>query len=205
MLVLDEPGNHLDVDTVEALAEALLEYKGTVIFTSHDRHFMKRVATCIIEVRDGRVTNYRGDYEAYLYSVNKEIDDGERERRPSRRQIGRGQAGFRQSRRGDPAAAKPTGKASGSKSGAGQPTDKPPAAEARPGGRDERDCARRWAIPSGRLPGSTRKSGSVNSRLLEATDPDEALRLHHELGGLARQLAEAEDRWCKQQEELGEQ
>ena len=46
VLVLDEPGNHLDVDTVEALAEALLAYKGTVIFTSHDRHFMKRVATC---------------------------------------------------------------------------------------------------------------------------------------------------------------
>jgi len=80
VLVLDEPGNHLDVDTVEALAEALLDYKGTVIFTSHDRHFMKRVATCIVEVRDGRVVNYRGNYEAYLYSVNKEIDDGERER-----------------------------------------------------------------------------------------------------------------------------
>ncbi len=79
VLMLDEPGNHLDVDTVEALAEALLEYKGTVIFTSHDRHFMKRVATCIVEVRDGRVTNYRGNYDAYLYSVNKEIDDGERE------------------------------------------------------------------------------------------------------------------------------
>ncbi len=44
ILVLDEPGNHLDVDTVEALAEALIDYKGTVIFTSHDRHFMKRVA-----------------------------------------------------------------------------------------------------------------------------------------------------------------
>jgi len=80
VLVLDEPGNHLDVDTVEALAEALLAYKGTVIFTSHDRHFMKRVATCIVEVRDGRVVNYRGNYEAYLYAVNKEIDDDERER-----------------------------------------------------------------------------------------------------------------------------
>jgi ATP-binding cassette, subfamily F, member 3 len=79
VLILDEPGNHLDVDTVEALAEALLGYKGTVIFTSHDRHFMKRVATCIVEVRDGHVTNYRGDYEAYLYSVNKEIEEGERE------------------------------------------------------------------------------------------------------------------------------
>ena len=79
ILVLDEPGNHLDVDTVEALAEALTAYKGTLIFTSHDRHFMKRVATCIIEVRDGHVTNYRGDYDAYVYSVNKEIEDGERE------------------------------------------------------------------------------------------------------------------------------
>jgi ATP-binding cassette subfamily F protein 3 len=80
VLVLDEPGNHLDVDTVEALAEALLSYKGTVIFTSHDRHFMKRVATSIVEVRDGRVVNYRGNYDAYLYAINKEIDDEERER-----------------------------------------------------------------------------------------------------------------------------
>ena len=79
ILVLDEPGNHLDVDTVEALAQALVDYKGTVIFTTHDRHFMKRVATCVIEVRDGHVTNYGGGYDAYLYAVNKEIDDGERE------------------------------------------------------------------------------------------------------------------------------
>ncbi len=79
ILILDEPGNHLDVDTVEALAEALLAYQGTVIFTSHDRHFMKRIATCIVEVRDGRVVNYRGDYESYLYAVNQEIEEGERE------------------------------------------------------------------------------------------------------------------------------
>ncbi len=79
VLVLDEPGNHLDVDTVDALAEALNDYEGTVLFTSHDRHFMKRVATAIIEVRAGRVVNYRGDYESYLYYVNKEIEDGERE------------------------------------------------------------------------------------------------------------------------------
>ena len=79
VLVLDEPGNHLDVETVEALAEALLAYRGTVIFTSHDRHFMKRIATSIVEVRDGSVKNYIGDYEAYLYYINKEIDEGERE------------------------------------------------------------------------------------------------------------------------------
>jgi ATP-binding cassette subfamily F protein 3 len=79
VLVLDEPGNHLDVDTVEALAEALQEYAGTVIFTSHDRHFTKRVATNIIEVRDGRVANHSGPYQAYVDKVNKEIEAGERE------------------------------------------------------------------------------------------------------------------------------
>jgi ATP-binding cassette subfamily F protein 3 len=84
ILVLDEPGNHLDVETVEALAEALLAYKGTVIFTSHDRHFMKRIATNIVEVRDGSVKNYMGDYEAYLYYINREIDEGERELQSSR-------------------------------------------------------------------------------------------------------------------------
>ncbi len=79
VLVLDEPGNHLDVDTIEGLAEALVGYRGTVVFTSHDRHFMRRVASCVIEVRDGHVTNYRGDYESYLYAVNREIEEGERE------------------------------------------------------------------------------------------------------------------------------
>ncbi len=79
ILILDEPGNHLDVDTVDSLVDAMLDYKGTLIFTSHDRHFTKRVATCIVEVRDGRVTNYSGQYDAYVYSVNKEIEAGERE------------------------------------------------------------------------------------------------------------------------------
>jgi ATP-binding cassette subfamily F protein 3 len=79
VLILDEPGNHLDVDTVDALVDALMEYEGTVIFTSHDRHFTKRVATCIIEVRDGRVVNYSGQYDAYVDRVNQEIEAGERE------------------------------------------------------------------------------------------------------------------------------
>lgn len=78
ILVLDEPGNHLDVETIEALAAALRDYQGTVIFTSHDRHFMHEVATDVIEVRDGRVASYPGDYDAYLYRINKEIEEGER-------------------------------------------------------------------------------------------------------------------------------
>jgi len=84
VLVLDEPGNHLDVETVESLAEALIDYKGTVIFTSHDRHFMGRIATNIIEVRDGTARAYEGGYDGYLYHINREIDEGERTRHPSK-------------------------------------------------------------------------------------------------------------------------
>ena len=76
ILMLDEPGNHLDVETIEALADALERYQGTVIFTSHDRHFMQRVATDVIEVRDGRVVSYPSSYEDYVYRVQQEIDAG---------------------------------------------------------------------------------------------------------------------------------
>ncbi len=85
ILVLDEPGNHLDVETVESLAQALIDYKGTVIFTSHDRHFMSRIATNIIEVRDGTARAYEGGYEGYLFYINREIEEGERSRAPAKR------------------------------------------------------------------------------------------------------------------------
>ena len=174
VLVLDEPGNHLDVDTVDGLAQALMDYKGTVVFTSHDRHFMHRVATCVVEVRDGHVTNYRGDYDSYLYAVNKEIDDGEREAGRAPGKPVAGKTTFAKAGTSHPAAAKPTGKAGGSKAAAGTADRQAPAAEARPGGRDERHCARRWAIPNGPLPGSTRKnarSTAVCSRRPIRTKP----------------------------------
>jgi ATP-binding cassette subfamily F protein 3 len=76
VLVLDEPGNHLDVESVEALAEALERYCGTVVFTSHDRHFMHRVATHVIEVRAGHVASYPGSFDDYVYRVQNEIDSG---------------------------------------------------------------------------------------------------------------------------------
>lgn len=79
VLILDEPGNHLDVETVEALATALCSYKGTIIFTSHDRHFMQKIATTTVEVRDGRVVNYPGSYEDYLYRVRAEVEEGQRD------------------------------------------------------------------------------------------------------------------------------
>jgi len=84
VLVLDEPGNHLDVETIEALADALCRYQGTVIFTSHDRHFMHRVATAVIEVRDGGVASYPASYDDYVYRVRKELEAGLREEHTTR-------------------------------------------------------------------------------------------------------------------------
>ena len=67
----------LDVETVDALARALVDYAGTVIFTSHDRSFVRTVATNVVEVKDGRVINYLGSYEQYLAAINREIDDAD--------------------------------------------------------------------------------------------------------------------------------
>jgi ATP-binding cassette subfamily F protein 3 len=104
VLVLDEPGNHLDVETVDALARALVAYEGTVIFTSHDRAFMNAVSTNVIEVRDGRVVNHLGDYTTYLAAVTREIDAAEAadpRRRPKPPPVARGGAPRRPAARGE--------------------------------------------------------------------------------------------------------
>ena len=71
-LVLDEPTNHLDFATVEALTNALRAYEGTVIVVSHDRGFIKRVGTKILEVAGGEVRLYPGTYEEYVWSVQQQ-------------------------------------------------------------------------------------------------------------------------------------
>jgi ATP-binding cassette subfamily F protein 3 len=72
-LVLDEPTNHLDFQTVEALTNALRVYEGTVIVVSHDRGFIKRVGTKILEVSKGQVRLYPGTYEEYVWSVQQDL------------------------------------------------------------------------------------------------------------------------------------
>jgi ATP-binding cassette, subfamily F, member 3 len=64
-LVLDEPTNHLDIDAVEVLESAIEDFDGTVIFVSHDRYFLDRIADRIVEVHDGRVRSSEGGYSAW--------------------------------------------------------------------------------------------------------------------------------------------
>ena len=75
VLLLDEPTNHLDFETVEALGRALQTYPGTIFFVSHDRTFVKLVATNIVEVKDNRIKLYPGDYDAYVYQTERELDE----------------------------------------------------------------------------------------------------------------------------------
>ncbi len=72
VLVLDEPTNHLDMESIEALNLALENYPGTIIFVSHDREFVSSLATRIIEISDGNIVNFKGDYDEYLHKLGVE-------------------------------------------------------------------------------------------------------------------------------------
>jgi ATP-binding cassette, subfamily F, member 3 len=67
VLVLDEPTNHLDLDSKEVLLDALSDYGGTLIFVSHDRYFVDKLATKVVEVGGGQAPVYPGGYEDFLY------------------------------------------------------------------------------------------------------------------------------------------
>ena len=71
-LLLDEPTNHLDIDSKEVLLEALADYGGTLIFVSHDRYFVDRLATKVIDVGGGQAVLYPGGYEAFLWKQKQE-------------------------------------------------------------------------------------------------------------------------------------
>jgi ATP-binding cassette, subfamily F, member 3 len=66
LLILDEPTNHLDLASKDVLLRALRDFPGTVIFVSHDRHFISHLATAVLEVKDGCARYLPGDYEYYL-------------------------------------------------------------------------------------------------------------------------------------------
>jgi len=186
ILVLDEPGNHLDVETVEILANALLDYQGTVLFTSHDRHFMSRVATNIIEVRDGCARNYLGNYEAYLYSINQEIDAGERQMGSSKKLSA-------------PSARIPQGKAS----------DKSSENKAAGKGSGNRDLQKEHRKRQKEIKKLEEKIAqldedkkALNKQLLETTDAGEALKLHTSFTDVSERLNGAEERWLELTEEI---
>jgi ATP-binding cassette subfamily F protein 3 len=72
LLLLDEPTNHLDMDSREVLEDALLHFDGTVLLVSHDRYFMSKIATRVLEMTRETVTQYDGSWNDYLAALEKQ-------------------------------------------------------------------------------------------------------------------------------------
>src|SRR5829696_4597071 len=85
LLLLDEPTNNLDIPAREVLEEALLEYRGTMFFISHDRYLLRKLATRVVELEDRKLTNYLGGYD--YYRSHRRRDEGRKgtKGRPRRR------------------------------------------------------------------------------------------------------------------------
>ncbi len=75
LLLLDEPTNHLDINTIDWLEEKIINYAGAVLFVTHDRFFLNRVATRILEIDRGKLVSFPGNYERYLDLKEKMLED----------------------------------------------------------------------------------------------------------------------------------
>ena len=79
LLILDEPTNHLDIPSKQMLEQALSNYNGTALIVSHDRYFISKVANIIVEIRDGQLIKYQGNYKYYKEKKMEEEKEKEKE------------------------------------------------------------------------------------------------------------------------------
>ena len=79
LLLLDEPTNHLDVEAIQWIEEFLLNWNGSVLFVTHDRSFLRRLATRIIELDRGKLSSWPGNYETYLLRKQEALENEEKE------------------------------------------------------------------------------------------------------------------------------
>ena len=191
-LILDEPTNHLDIDSTDVLLDALSDYGGTLIFVSHDRYFVDRLATKIIDIGHGEAALYPGTYEEFRWS-REQASGG---RAPAPRTSGGGAPAADRKRSDVPAPA--TGKI---RRRGPSPTSDAPAPAAGGGGRRAKERRK----PS---PAAARRSENAETRQVSAGRNAaehkrlqvEARRQQRKLDGLRRRIADLEKRIAEREE-----
>jgi len=96
LLLLDEPTNHLDLDAIEAMEEALLDFRGALLFITHDRWFLRRLSTAILDLDRGQLSRWDCDYETYLLRKQEWLDGEEKRAAVFDKKLAREEAWIRQ-------------------------------------------------------------------------------------------------------------
>ena len=181
-LILDEPTNHLDIDSTDVLLDALTDYGGTLIFVSHDRYFVDRLATKVIDVGHGQAALYPGTYEEFRWSKEQTAGGAALPAGPKPGAAGASATAKKQPR-GPSRTPDAPGPATG---GAGRQARR--ARQAGPGPARASETAATRRAPSGR--------GAAEHKRLQV----ETRRQQRKLDGLRRRIADMEKRIAEREE-----
>ncbi len=195
-LILDEPTNHLDIDSTDVLLDALTDYGGTLIFVSHDRYFVDRLATKIIDIGRGEAVLYPGSYEDFRWSREQAANGGKARAAGTGPVADTGRTAFSVAAPGtDAPSARNAGRSRpGSPAGRPRPDGGTTAAGASP--RTARDASRSQAPPrpAGREASSGRSAAEHKRQQVEAR------RQQRKLDGLRKRIADLERRIAEREE-----
>lgn len=84
LLILDEPTNHFDIDSIETLEETLKDFEGTIFFVSHDRYFINNLSSRVVELHDGTLKSFDGNYEYYKSKKAQKLEEAKSEDKPAK-------------------------------------------------------------------------------------------------------------------------
>jgi ATPase subunit of ABC transporter with duplicated ATPase domains len=183
VLVLDEPTNHLDLESIEALVQELRRYTGTLVFVSHDRWFVSRLATRVVEIQAEGVTDYPGTYEEYVHASGDDHLDADTVVLKARREK---REKKKQQRAPDP------------------PSQTASRAQAE---REVRKLERRRDALTASIEAAERRVGEIDATFCvegyyERTSPDEIARLESERTELTTDVERAMDEWASIEERI---
>lgn len=84
LLILDEPTNHFDIDSIETLEETLKDFEGTIFFVSHDRYFINNISSRVVELNDGTLKSFDGNYEYYKSKKAQKLEEAKTDDKPAK-------------------------------------------------------------------------------------------------------------------------